>query len=111
LTHAADLSVRRNAEDEARARIASTLTLEDEMLASRLLIWCWQTEIVLYIPLWQFDEPHALVESTATDGRLLLTDAFREKGFFINQDSAAKPQAKSWQHTVERLKQRFDVAD
>ncbi len=40
-----------------------------------------------------------------------LTDAFREKGFFGNQNSAAKPRAKSWQHTVERLKQRFDISD
>ena len=40
-----------------------------------------------------------------------LTEAFREKGFFGNQNSAAKPRAKSWPHTVERLKQRFDVVD
>ena len=40
-----------------------------------------------------------------------LTDGFREKGFFGNQNSAAKPRAKSWPHTVERLKQRFDITD
>ena len=40
-----------------------------------------------------------------------LTEAFREKGFFGNQNSAAKPRAKNWQHTVERLKQRFHVTD
>tara|TARA_R110002073_G_scaffold207517_3_gene367643 strand:- start:118293 stop:119336 length:1044 start_codon:yes stop_codon:yes gene_type:complete len=40
-----------------------------------------------------------------------LNDAFREKGFFGNQNSAAKPRAKSWQHTVERLKQRFGIVD
>ncbi len=40
-----------------------------------------------------------------------LTNAFREKGFFGNQNSAAKPRAKSWEHTVERLKQRFSIAD
>lgn len=38
-----------------------------------------------------------------------LAEAFREKGFFGNQNSAAKPRAKSWQHTVERLKQRFNI--
>ena len=40
-----------------------------------------------------------------------LKEAFREKGFFGNQNSAAKPRAKSWPHTVERLKQRFDIVD
>lgn len=40
-----------------------------------------------------------------------LAEAFREKGFFGNQNSAAKPRAKSWQHTVERLKQKFGVED
>ena len=40
-----------------------------------------------------------------------LSEAFREKGFFGNQNSAAKPRAKSWQHTVDRLKQRFGVVD
>ena len=40
-----------------------------------------------------------------------LTEAFREKGFFGNQNSAAKPRAKSWPHTVERLKQRFGIVD
>jgi len=40
-----------------------------------------------------------------------LSEAFREKGFFGNQNSAAKPRAKSWQHTVERLKQRFGIEE
>tara|TARA_R110002111_G_scaffold240432_1_gene302103 strand:- start:6631 stop:7737 length:1107 start_codon:yes stop_codon:yes gene_type:complete len=40
-----------------------------------------------------------------------VSEAFREKGFFGNQNSAAKPRAKSWQYTVERLKQRFGVVD
>ena len=40
-----------------------------------------------------------------------LTEAIKEKGFFGNQNSAAKPRAKKWRHTVERLKQRFGVAD
>jgi hypothetical protein len=40
-----------------------------------------------------------------------VTEAVREKGFFGNQNSAAKPRAKSWAHTVERLKQHFGVSD
>ena len=36
--------------------------------------------------------------------------AVKEKGFFGNQNSAAKPRTKKWQHTVERLKKRFGVA-
>ena len=40
-----------------------------------------------------------------------LFEAFREKGFFGNQNSAAKPRAKSWQHTVDRLKVRFQIPD
>ncbi|MCK4873612.1 MAG: DUF91 domain-containing protein [Phycisphaerales bacterium] len=39
-----------------------------------------------------------------------LAEAIREKGFFGNQNSAARPRAKKWHHTVERLKQRFDIA-
>lgn len=38
-----------------------------------------------------------------------VSEAIREKGFFGNQNSAAKPRAKKWQHTVERLKQRFGI--
>jgi len=45
------------------------------------------------------------LESFATE------DAIREKGFFGNQNSAAKPRAKRWLHTVNRLKQRFGIAD
>jgi len=40
-----------------------------------------------------------------------LAEAVREKGFFGNQNSAAKPRAKSWPHTVERLRQRFGIVD
>ena len=36
-------------------------------------------------------------------------EAIREKGFFGNQNSAAQPRAKKWQHTVKRLTQRFGV--
>ena len=38
------------------------------------------------------------------------SDAIREKGFFGNQNSAAKPRAKSWPHTVEGLKSRLGVS-
>jgi hypothetical protein len=36
-------------------------------------------------------------------------DAVREKGFFGNQNSAAKPRTSKWVHTVERLKSLFGV--
>ncbi|MFG0243610.1 MAG: endonuclease NucS domain-containing protein [Phycisphaerales bacterium JB054] len=39
-----------------------------------------------------------------------LADAVKEKGFFGNQNSAAKPRARSWLHTVDRLKQRFGLS-
>jgi len=38
-----------------------------------------------------------------------VNEAIREKGFFGNQNSAAKPRANKWVHTVERLKTRFGV--
>jgi len=38
-------------------------------------------------------------------------EAVKEKGFFGNQNSAAKPRAKRWLHTVERLKKRFEISD
>ena len=38
-----------------------------------------------------------------------LDQAVREKGFFGNQNTVAKPRAKKWVHTVERLKKRFGV--
>lgn len=38
-----------------------------------------------------------------------VNEAVKEKGFFGNQNSAAKPKAKKWIHTVERLKKRFGV--
>jgi hypothetical protein len=37
------------------------------------------------------------------------SEAIREKGFFGNQNSAAKPRVKKWLHTVERLKVRFGI--
>lgn len=40
-----------------------------------------------------------------------LERAIREKGFFGNQNTVAKPKAAKWQHTVERLKKRFSVID
>jgi len=39
------------------------------------------------------------------------SEAIREKGFFGNQNSAAKPRVKKWLHTVERLKTRFGIPD
>lgn len=38
-------------------------------------------------------------------------DAVKEKGFFGNQNSAARPKTKKWTHTVERLKKRWNIKD
>ena len=35
--------------------------------------------------------------------------AIREKGFFGNQNSVARPRSPKWDHTVERLKLRFGI--
>lgn len=40
-----------------------------------------------------------------------ISEAVREKGLFGNQNSAAKPRAKKWHHTIERLRQRFGIDD
>jgi hypothetical protein len=39
-----------------------------------------------------------------------LAKAVHEVGFFGNQNSVCRPTTPKWNHTVERLKQRFDVA-
>ncbi len=36
-------------------------------------------------------------------------EAIREKGFFGNQNTVARPRAAKWAYTVERLKKRFEV--
>ena len=38
-----------------------------------------------------------------------LDEAVKEKGFFGNQNSAARPKARKWTNTVERLKKRWDI--
>jgi len=38
-----------------------------------------------------------------------LDQAVREKGFFGNQNSVCRPSAKSWNHTIDRLKKRFSI--
>jgi hypothetical protein len=40
-----------------------------------------------------------------------VSQAVKEKGLFGNQNSAAKPRAKKWRHTVERLKTRLGISD
>ncbi len=40
-----------------------------------------------------------------------VNEAVKEKGFFGNQNSAARPRAKKWNHTVERLKKRWGLSD
>jgi len=40
-----------------------------------------------------------------------LSEAISERGFFGNQNSAARPRAKAWQHTTERLKHRFGIEE
>ena len=36
-------------------------------------------------------------------------DAVKEKGFFGNQNTVAQPKVAKWQHTVNRLKQRWGI--
>ncbi|MBL4884743.1 MAG: DUF91 domain-containing protein [Planctomycetaceae bacterium] len=43
------------------------------------------------------------------DNTVSLNKAIKETGFFGNQNSAARPRAAKWLHTVERLKKRFVV--
>ncbi len=38
-----------------------------------------------------------------------LVQAIKEKGFFGNQNSVAKPKAKKWIHTIDRLIKRFEI--
>jgi len=38
-----------------------------------------------------------------------VAEAIKEKGFFGNQNSVARPVAAKWEFTVERLKKRFGV--
>jgi hypothetical protein len=40
-----------------------------------------------------------------------LDKAIKEKGLFGNQNSVAKPKARNWPHTIERLKLRLGVAE
>jgi len=40
-----------------------------------------------------------------------VSEAIREKGFFGNQNSAAKPRSKRWIHTINRLKSHFQIPD
>jgi hypothetical protein len=39
-----------------------------------------------------------------------LSQAIKERGFFGNQNSVARPTTPSWVHTVQRLKERFAVS-
>lgn len=39
-----------------------------------------------------------------------LSEAIKEKGLFGNQNSVCKPTAKRWDHTVDRLKKRFNLS-
>ena len=38
-----------------------------------------------------------------------LNQAVKERGFFGNQNTVARPRTSKWVHTVERLKRRFGV--
>ena len=40
-----------------------------------------------------------------------LDQAVKEKGFFGNQNSAAKPRSKKWTHTIDRLKHHFGITE
>ena len=59
-----------------------------------------------------FSDPEKLEYMVAVDWikTLPLDQAIKEKGFFGNQHSVAAPKAPKWEHTVQRLKQRFGIA-
>lgn len=38
-----------------------------------------------------------------------VAEAIHEKGFFGNQNTVCKPRTPRWQHTIDRLKQRFGI--
>lgn len=38
-----------------------------------------------------------------------LAEAVKERGFFGNQNTVARPRTTSWAHTVNRLKARFGI--
>ena len=38
-----------------------------------------------------------------------LAEAVSEVGFFGNQNTVARPKTHKWNHTIERLKQKFGV--
>jgi hypothetical protein len=40
-----------------------------------------------------------------------IEEAIKEKGFFGNQNTVAAPRVPKWDHTVQRLTQRFDLRD
>lgn len=40
-----------------------------------------------------------------------LSDAIKEKGFFGNQNTVARPKSAKWSHTIERLRKRFRITD
>jgi hypothetical protein len=40
-----------------------------------------------------------------------LEHAVKEVGFFGNQNTVARPRTSKWNHTIERLKQRFGIVD
>jgi hypothetical protein len=53
------------------------------------------------------EEEHEQFVRVAWDHAVPLNEAVWEKGFFANQNTVAKPRAKRWAHTVERLRARF----
>jgi len=40
-----------------------------------------------------------------------LDQAVKEKGFFGNQNTVARPRDPKWEHTVDRLKKQFGITD
>ena len=63
-------------------------------------------------------EMHKAVENVETAEYLVrvkwlktvpVSQAVKERGFFGNQNTVAKPKTPKWNHTVERLKKRSDI--
>ena len=54
-------------------------------------------------------ENQAMFVPVSWEVALPAADAYREVGFFGNQNSVAKPKSEKWEHTVSVLKKRFAI--
>lgn len=70
------------------------------------------TEVISPVP--TLDLPEDEVEHYVKVKWIETTDlnaAVKEKGFFGNQNTVARPKSKKWSHTIDRLRKRFRITD